>query len=315
MKILICVLAVILCTLLLMALFLEKTSEAPPETTVPPTTTVAPETTVPPTTPPPETTVPPTTAHPVGWVERDGRLYYYDEQTGMVTGWQEIEGITYYFNEDGTRALGKTIIDGRTRYFDKTGAEVLLVNPWNYLPEDYTVELVELSTKISTANGKVSKLCYDDLMAMINACNKECPSICVVSTYRTYDYQVGLFNKKVKYYKNQGYGEEEAKRLAATVIAIPGTSEHHSGLAVDIVDTRSWTLDEIQETLPGQQWLMQNSWKYGWILRYPNGKSDATGIIYEPWHYRYVGKELAAELHDLDMCLEEYLLMLTDTVG
>ena len=60
---------------------------------------------------------------------------------------------------------------------------------------------------------------------------------------------------------------------------------------------------------------MANSWKYGWILRYPNGKTELTGIIYEPWHYRYVGKEIAAELHQLDMCLEEYLNMLTDTVG
>jgi len=306
MKILICVLAVILCTLLLMTLFLEKANNTPPGTT-PPATTTVPVTTAPPTTPPPETTVPPTTAPPVGWVERDGRLYYYDEETGMVTGWQEIEGVTYYFNEDGTRALGKTIIDGRTRYFDKTGAEVLLVNPWNYLPEDYTVELVELSTKISTANGKVAKICYDDLMDMINTCNRECPSICVVSTYRTYDYQVSLFNKKVKYYKNQGYDEEEAKRLAATVIAIPGTSEHHTGLAVDIVDTRSWSLDEGQEKLPGQKWLMENSWKFGWILRYPNNKSEATGIIYEPWHYRYVGKALAKEVYESGLCLEEYL--------
>ena len=86
-------------------------------------------------------------------------------------------------------------------------------------------------------------------------------------------------------------------------------------MALDIVDNRNWKLDESQADMPTQQWLMENSWRYGWILRYPNEKSAITGIIYEPWHYRYVGKTIAKEIYDLGICLEEYLQKLSNSVG
>ena len=98
-------------------------------------------------------------------------------------------------------------------------------------------------------------------------------------------------------------------------MAIPGTSEHQLGLAMDIIDSANWKLDESQAKMPTQIWLMENSWRYGFILRYPDGTSEQTGIIYEPWHYRYVGKEIAAEIFELDVCLEEYLENLTTSVG
>ena len=98
-------------------------------------------------------------------------------------------------------------------------------------------------------------------------------------------------------------------------MAVPGTSEHQLGLALDIVDNKNWYLDESQAKMPTQIWLMENSWRYGWILRYPGEKSHLTGIIYEPWHYRYVGKTVAKEIHELGICLEEYLDMLTVSVG
>ena len=109
--------------------------------------------------------------------------------------------------------------------------------------------------------------------------------------------------------------QEDAEKEAGTVVAVPGTSEHQLGLALDIIDNSNWVLDWSQENTKTQQWLMAHSWEYGWVLRYPNGKTELTGIIYEPWHYRYVGREIAAELHELDLCLEEYLNLLTDTVG
>lgn len=90
-------------------------------------------------------------------------------------------------------------------------------------------------------------------------------------------------------------------------MAVPGTSEHQLGLALDIVDISNQTLDESQENTPVQKWLMNNSWRYGFILRYPTDKSDITGISYEPWHYRYVGKKAAKEIYDAQICLEEYL--------
>ena len=91
------------------------------------------------------------------------------------------------------------------------------------------------------------------------------------------------------------------------IIAFPGTSEHHLGLALDIVDMTNQILSEEQEDTKVQKWLLENSWKYGFILRYPNNKSEVTGIIYEPWYYRYVGIKAAKEIHNLGICLEEYL--------
>ena len=91
------------------------------------------------------------------------------------------------------------------------------------------------------------------------------------------------------------------------VVAVPGTSEHQLGLAVDLVDLDNQNLNESQEETAVQKWLLGNSWKYGFILRYPNDKRGLTGIIYEPWHYRYVGKDAAREIYETGVCLEEYL--------
>ena len=90
---------------------------------------------------------------------------------------------------------------------------------------------------------------------------------------------------------------------------MPGTSEHQLGLALDIIDTGYTNLDEGQEDTATQQWLMAHCWDYGFILRYPNGTTDITGIIYEPWHYRYVGRTAAAQIHELGVTFEEYIDM------
>ena len=87
----------------------------------------------------------------------------------------------------------------------------------------------------------------------------------------------------------------------------PGTSEHQAGLAVDIVSVDYQILDEGQEDTPLQQWLMEHCWEYGFILRYPPDKGEKTGIIYEPWHYRYVGREYAQAIRQSGLCLEEFL--------
>ena len=105
---------------------------------------------------------------------------------------------------------------------------------------------------------------------------------------------------------------QAAQAEAARWVARPGTSEHQTGLAVDIVSLSNQMLDETQESTPEFQWLAENAWKYGFILRYPEDKSEKTGIAYEPWHFRFVGKEAAAEIHDLGLCLEEYLESLAD---
>lgn len=185
-----------------------------------------------------------------------------------------------------------------------TDWHLILVNPWNYLPKDYEISLKTLD------NGyQVDERCAADLSNMLKDCQDEgfCPVIC--SAYRTGEKQERLFSNKVKRLMSQGYSEEDARVEAAKVVAVPGTSEHQLGLAVDIVDASNQMLDESQEHTKVQKWLMENSWRYGFILRYPNGKSEITGIIYEPWHYRYVGREAAKEIYEQEVCLEEYLEM------
>ncbi len=177
-----------------------------------------------------------------------------------------------------------------------------LVNPWNSMSENPDIELTQLS------NGhSVDQRCYPDLQEMMDDCRAEGLSPTICSSYRTWETQQSLFDANVNKLVAQGYSKEDAQAETAKAIAVPGTSEHQLGLALDIVDVNNQNLNETQEDTPVQKWLMKNSWKYGFILRYPNDKSDITGIIYEPWHYRYVGKDIAKEIYDADICLEEYL--------
>lgn len=180
---------------------------------------------------------------------------------------------------------------------------LLLVNTWNPIARDYSVELIELN------NGhSIDERVYPDLQDMMDDARAEglYPILC--SSYRTNQKQRDLFKKQVDKYLAQGLTEEEAEAEAAKWVAVPGTSEHQTGLAVDIVALDYQLLDEGQEDTPEQKWLMENSYKYGFILRYPTDKSDVTGIHYEPWHYRYVGKEAAKEIFEQGICLEEYLM-------
>lgn len=250
-------------------------------------------------------------SRPTGWFDLDGKRYLLDEEGFIKTGWFEENGSRYYIKQDGSMATGTVQIDGVNHHFTSAGIPILLVNPWNAVPENYTPDLVTLGTDVSVEGSQVDRSCYDALMEMINACNKASPKVCVVSSYRTHEYQINSYNRKVQSYLDKGYSQEDAEKEAATIIAKPGTSEHQLGLAVDIIDTRLWALEEEQETLPAQKWLMEHAWEYGFVLRYPKDKIDKTGIIYEPWHYRYVGKEVAKELHDSGLTLEEYLTNLS----
>lgn len=272
----------------------------PAPTTVPPTTTTPP--TTPPTTAAP-TTVPPTTAPRIGWVEEDGKRYYYDDNSVMLTGWLCVDENWYYMKDDGSMAVGKTDVDGETLYFGSDGLQILLVNPWNFLPEDYDPEIVDVEGWWWKSNA----ICYPALQEMLQACRDAGLTPYIASAYRTHADQIYLHNNKIQRLINEGYSEAEARELAGTVVAVPGTSEHELGLAFDLVDDSYRNLDEAQETTAVQKWLMENSWKYGFILRYPNDKSEITGIIYEPWHYRYVGKHEAQKIYESGLCLEEYL--------
>lgn len=180
---------------------------------------------------------------------------------------------------------------------------LLLTNGEYPLSEDFRVpELKQLNN-----SHMVDSRIYEDLQHMIDDAKASGVSPIICSSYRSVDRQTTLFNQRVAREIDSGKNEEKAVAATAMVIAVPGTSEHHTGLAVDIVDMNYQLLNEEQEKTPAQKWLMANSYKYGFILRYPKDKVDITGIVYEPWHYRYVGKEVAKEINERGITLEEYL--------
>ena len=181
---------------------------------------------------------------------------------------------------------------------------MILVNRTHPIPEGYEPELSSLS-----GGMMVDSRCLADLTAMLDACRAAGHTPTVCSAYRTVDTQTTLYEDKIRSLCRKGMTYDEAAAEAGTIVAVPGTSEHHLGLAVDIVDSGYQHLTTAQENTPVQQWLMAHSWEYGFILRYPNGKSHITGIIYEPWHYRYVGREAAADITARELCLEEYLAL------
>ena len=248
-----------------------------------------------------------------GWSDIDGTRYYFNENGALATGWQEIDEKRYCFREDGTpctgwytegeysyylledgsAAIGPQEIDGQTYYFSPHGVHIWLVNPWNSIHEDYEVELAT-----AEAGYRVSTVCQEALAQMIADCRSAGHNPVLCSGYRSYWDQKALFDAQV-----QKYGATYAK----TSVAVPNTSEHQLGLAVDIVSGSYARLDAAQGNTKVQQWLMEHCWDYGFILRYPDGSSDITGIIYEPWHYRYVGLEIAQEMKELGITLEEYL--------
>ena len=175
-----------------------------------------------------------------------------------------------------------------------TDWNLLLVNYENAVPENYEINLVEVS-----GGEKVDERIYAPLMELLEAAKEgnwdQLPA--VVSGYRTQDKQQKLFDDKTAKYQNEGHSKSQAEELAKQWVAVPGYSEHQAGLAVDLNGA----------TYDLYFWLQENSWKYGFIFRYPGNKTEITGVAEEVWHYRYVGVEAATEMYEKGLCLEEYL--------
>ncbi|MBR4727898.1 MAG: M15 family metallopeptidase [Clostridia bacterium] len=139
---------------------------------------------------------------------------------------------------------------------------------------------------------------------MFEAAAKEGIYLYAISGYRSVTRQRNNFERKIQYYRDQGYSKVEATQMAARIILPPGTSEHNAGLAVDIL-----SLEQSFENTKEFRWLDAHAHEYGFIMRYPKNKEDVTEIIYEPWHYRYVGVETAKKIKASGLCYEEYLKM------
>lgn len=183
---------------------------------------------------------------------------------------------------------------------------LILVGPHNMIPDDYEVDLVNVQGKYDMD----SRAAYSAKELIADAA-KAGYDMAICSAYRTVEKSAELYRRKVNQFIAAGYSEEDAKTEAAMWVAPPGTSEHHTGLSMDIVSSDYWgyysDLEYDYDKFDSFQWMQENCAKYGFILRYPKGKSEFTGIVYEPWHYRYVGKEAAEYIMENGLCLEEYL--------
>ena len=180
---------------------------------------------------------------------------------------------------------------------------LILVNEDYPLDASYEPESLTNVSETCQVDGRI----YEDLQQMMEDGAAQGLSMYVTSAYRAYDRQVNIFNESMQERLSQGMTPLEAYQDTSIQVAMPGTSEHATGLAVDIISTHYDELDERQGDTEEQKWLMEHCQDYGFILRYPSDKSDITGIIYEPWHYRYVGKEAAQEIMEQGITLEEYL--------
>lgn len=179
---------------------------------------------------------------------------------------------------------------------------LILVNKENKLPNDFTVNLKDIG-----GNNKIDERIYDNFINMMNAAKSDNIDLLVISSYRTVERSEYLFNRQVNMYLNDGYTKEEAEKEAEKWVARPYTSEHHTGLALDIVTPTYTSLDHGYKETKAAKWLFDNAYKYGFVLRYPEDKIEITKYTFEPWHYRFVGISNAKVMKELNLCLEEYL--------
>lgn len=179
---------------------------------------------------------------------------------------------------------------------------LFLINQKNTLPENYSI-----TTEKVYAQYVMDSRCALYMKNMIADAKKNGVNLSVISSYRTIEYQKNLLDKEVQAFKNQGLSDDEAYVKATEGVAVPGQSEHNAGLAADILEEGNYTLSEGFEKTPEFKWLSEHANEYGFILRYPKGKQDVTGIYYEPWHYRFVGIYHATKIKESGLCLEEYI--------
>ncbi|MDE5588933.1 MAG: M15 family metallopeptidase [Acetatifactor sp.] len=183
---------------------------------------------------------------------------------------------------------------------------LILINKQNSIPEGYEEEVPLGNIKTMKGIMHCDERIIDDLLAMIQAAKDDGVTLQIISPYRDLKYQENLFNRKVTYYMNEGLSYMEAYQLASQAVTVPNASEHQLGLALDIVtDTFTQLKEGFADTEAGK-WLAANSYRYGFILRYPKGKEDITCIEYEPWHFRYVGVEAATLITEKGITLEEF---------
>ncbi len=204
-------------------------------------------------------------------------------------------------NQAGTNQSSQSF-DKTQHSTDQPGSIWWIVNknrplPSGYVPDDLTHPNIP-SRSSSGDESQVSQKIVPALEGMVNAASADGINLMLVSGYRSYGLQVSVYNQNVR-----SLGQTEADKVSAH----PGTSEHQTGLALDIGTTsRQCEIETCFGQTPEGQWIAANAYKYGFVIRYPEGQEASTGYAYEPWHLRYVGTELAAEIHKTGQTLEEF---------
>jgi D-alanyl-D-alanine carboxypeptidase len=175
------------------------------------------------------------------------------------------------------------------------------------LPENYDDTIKTSLVYSSYKDYYLDSRAAPYLIEMLEAAKKDGMDLIVVSAYRSCAYQQQNFDNSLNERINKGMTYDEAYKETAANVAFPGKSEHNAGVAADIMTSSYTSMDDDGfKNTPEYKWLQDNAYKYGFILRYPENKTDITGIIYEPWHYRFVGKYYANEIRNSGLCLEEY---------
>ena len=208
-------------------------------------------------------------------------------------------------------ALGLTADEARAMLADPL---MVLVNHTSKMPDDYTFDTKECGSA-TAVNKTLQTVACDAFLEMQKAAAAENVTIWMQSGYRSVKYQTGLYERKTKYYTDQGYDLATAKEKAAAVVNPPGYSEHNCGLAADLNSPEHTGLDEGFENTTAFRWLCEHAADYGFILRYPKGAEAQTEITYEPWHWRYVGVENARKISASGLCFEDYIAQLHTLAG
>lgn len=191
--------------------------------------------------------------------------------------------------------------------FSKDDWNLILVNKQHPVPDGVEPELCNIA-----GDKKCDERIVGELLAMMQDAKEDGVSLLICSAYRSYDYQVTLFQRKILKYMGRGYSYVDAYQISSQAVTLPGYSEHQLGLSFDIVQPSYVKLNAGFADTAAGKWLKENAYKYGFILRYPEGKEFITGIEFEPWHYRYVGVEAATIIMENELTLEEFIEHIED---
>ncbi|MCR5304270.1 MAG: M15 family metallopeptidase [Lachnospiraceae bacterium] len=215
--------------------------------------------------------------------------------------WTEDEDFLSNLGNRGSGDTASSNVINNGKEFSSGDWKLILVNKQHPIPDGYEVTL-------GTLNGwqRCDERIIPDIKEMVSAASEDGLKLVIASPYRENDRQEMLFGRKIKNYMAVGMSYIDAYKKASQAVTVPGASEHEIGLALDIISPTYRSLNEGFEDTPEGKWLAENSWKYGFILRYPKGREHITSIEYEPWHFRYVGADAAKVMYEEKLTLEEF---------